>query len=555
MESTFSADKLIAALNRHDYDLINGALTAWMNSPLPALKKVASEFMHNEEMATAIEKSLNAPKAGQKEDYVCKWFYHWYQIDSIETRRFVLRYVPQLVWIYLYNVFNNEAPPGVEACLLCIYNQEVVERNDMEIIFHPPTLSLPSYLHKTSDAQVPPAPNAAAMLQPPAFTAPGLGPNPNAIQPPNNLGQSAALTENALRQFNKQVKSVTVEKALKPIDLPTTANRELIIRVALQRYNSNISLFPPRSWIAYCKMCKRLVNHGFDFTITPIPLLKSKSFSKKYIEDDLDNLIIDSDEDLDDLDDDFGDEMSDSDGDSKPRDVEKVISPGTGSGTRRRRARKPKSPTPGTPGTPKKRTQKHLRDASSSSSSSLSNSKGIPPLSFPNSTAPSSSSSPSSPATTPKKDTAAGETHPITTTTTTTTTTTQNNTNNNTTNNNTSTNNNNNVNNNSISNISNIHEANSGAENQQSPKSAPKPPVRIILTPSCLQEMVTGLTFCIFKESYKEHALKALRKIHLRACYDLMPEIILSANALLYLEFQENKNKAAALQPTKTTPR
>jgi Hyccin len=37
----------------------------------------------------------------------------------------------------------------------------------------------------------------------------------------------------------------------------------------------------------------------------------------------------------------------------------------------------------------------------------------------------------------------------------------------------------------------------------------------------------------IFKDSYKENAVKALRKIHLRACYDLMPEIILSANALL----------------------
>jgi len=110
---------------------------------------------------------------------------------------------------------------------------------------------------------------------------------------------------------------------LKPIDLATSSNRDLIIRVALQRYNSNISLFPPRSWIAYCKMCKRLVNFGFDFTITPIPLLKSKSFSTKCIffffslficfvlccyflssfswfmvdiEEDMDNLAIDSDE-------------------------------------------------------------------------------------------------------------------------------------------------------------------------------------------------------------------------------------------------------------------
>ncbi len=39
----------------------------------------------------------------------------------------------------------------------------------------------------------------------------------------------------------------------------------------------------------------------------------------------------------------------------------------------------------------------------------------------------------------------------------------------------------------------------------------------------------------VFKDSYKENALKALKRIHLRACYDLIPEIIVSANSLLYL--------------------
>lgn len=98
----------------------------------------------------------------------------------------------------------------MEACLLCIYNVEVEQRADLEIIFHPPTLSLPSYLHNKStngpsnlqlsttnqtntysyDALAPPASNA------PGLGAPGLG------------AGGSALTENALRQFNKQAKQV-----------------------------------------------------------------------------------------------------------------------------------------------------------------------------------------------------------------------------------------------------------------------------------------------------------------------------------------------------------
>lgn len=43
---------------------------------------------------------------------MCRWLYQWYQIDTLETRLFVLRFIPQLLWVYLYNVANNEAPAG-----------------------------------------------------------------------------------------------------------------------------------------------------------------------------------------------------------------------------------------------------------------------------------------------------------------------------------------------------------------------------------------------------------------------------------------------------------
>jgi hypothetical protein len=93
VDDNFSASNLIVALNKREDELINGALAAWMvmiylspltlppypinykispymffslqNLPLPTLKTIASEFMQNEELAAAIEKSLNAPKAGQ----------------------------------------------------------------------------------------------------------------------------------------------------------------------------------------------------------------------------------------------------------------------------------------------------------------------------------------------------------------------------------------------------------------------------------------------------------------------------------------------------------
>ena len=68
------------------------------------------------------------------------------------------------------------------------------------------------------------------------------------------------LTENALRQFNKQAKAVVTEKRIEPLDTVTSGTRPIILKVALKKYNSYISYMPGSSLREYCKMCKRYVS-------------------------------------------------------------------------------------------------------------------------------------------------------------------------------------------------------------------------------------------------------------------------------------------------------
>jgi len=69
---------------------------------------------------------------------------------------------------------------------------------------------------------------------------------------------------------------------------------------------------------------------------------------------------------------------------------------------------------------------------------------------------------------------------------------------------------------------------------------------RIVLSSTVLQELVSGLTFCVFKSETHKRAVHACVLVHLRACHDLIPEVILSVNALLQLDVNEQKEPPGA---------
>ena len=219
--------------------------------------------------------SLAHPYA-QRDDDVCQWLYNWYQIDSPDTRQFVLQFLPMLIWSYLYALSQNENLPGIfcellhtshfihlhafvgllfffflysdglcvgiEACLLCIYNHEVVARNGQDLTFTPPSLSVPSYLHHNPATWHSSDPSGTSIV----------------ISDSGNNG-NPTLTESALRQFNKQAKMLVTDKRIEPLEAVTGGSRPTILKVVLKKYNSSISYMTNASLQEFCKMCKRYV--------------------------------------------------------------------------------------------------------------------------------------------------------------------------------------------------------------------------------------------------------------------------------------------------------
>lgn len=68
--------------------------------------------------ATMPTTSTNTNTILQKDDDVCRWLYNWYQIDTVDTRRFVLQFLPLILWPYTQSVNSNTTLPG--ACLVAL---------------------------------------------------------------------------------------------------------------------------------------------------------------------------------------------------------------------------------------------------------------------------------------------------------------------------------------------------------------------------------------------------------------------------------------------------
>eukprot|EP01111_Echinosteliopsis_oligospora_P013775 TRINITY_DN5027_c0_g1_i1.p1 TRINITY_DN5027_c0_g1~~TRINITY_DN5027_c0_g1_i1.p1 ORF type:complete len:175 (+),score=67.38 TRINITY_DN5027_c0_g1_i1:3-527(+) len=69
---------------------------------------------------------------------------------------------------------------------------------------------------------------------------------------------------------------------------------------------------------------------------------------------------------------------------------------------------------------------------------------------------------------------------------------------------------------------------------------------KIVLPSFVFQEMIVGLSYCIFKPNHRSTALKAVRKIHQRACYEMLPDLMISANTILFLQEKEQQDKQPA---------
>ncbi|KAM9988919.1 hypothetical protein ACTFIY_004973 [Dictyostelium cf. discoideum] len=207
----------------------------------------ASLFLESESLFQSILNSILLDSFGSRNDIICKWFYSWYNLNCISSKKFVLSFLPALMWVYLSKSHpTNNVLIGLESCLICIYNQEYIKRLGKEKVFNAPTLSLPSYIYKSDDLFL----------------------NSSGIANNNNIN---TLTENALKLLTTQMKPVILDKPLPRIEFITSANRIILLKTIQSVYTQNILLLSMFSRVIFCEMITRISSLGYKF-IDNIPI-------------------------------------------------------------------------------------------------------------------------------------------------------------------------------------------------------------------------------------------------------------------------------------------
>ncbi|KYQ88284.1 hypothetical protein DLAC_10976 [Tieghemostelium lacteum] len=194
----------------------------------------ASHFVDSEPLYMSILKNIIKPSFGFKEDIICKWFYQWYCLNVSQTKKFVLSFLPGILWMYLDKSSPSNLLTGIEALFIGIYNQEFNKREGKEKIFNPPVLPMQSFIDKPLELQ---------------------------------QHQQSGLTENTLKLLNSQSKSITLEKSLPRIEIVTTQTKSVLIKTIINNYTSIISTLPIHSRVIYCEMASRLSSNGLNFQI------------------------------------------------------------------------------------------------------------------------------------------------------------------------------------------------------------------------------------------------------------------------------------------------
>ncbi|KAF2071872.1 hypothetical protein CYY_006799 [Polysphondylium violaceum] len=213
---------------------INTIMDHLLKSSIEDISFYAGQFIDNESLYLSLVKYINSTGFGVKNESASRWFYTWYNANSAQSKRFVLSFLPSLVWNYLYRHSPSTPLIGLESCLICIYNQEYIKRDGKEKIYNPPSLSIPSFIHKPVD-------------------------NDNSTSP-----NTPMLTESMLKMINTS-RSIVLEKPLPRVETIITQNRNIVIRAILNVYIQNLFSLPTFSRVIYCEMCTRISGTGYPF--------------------------------------------------------------------------------------------------------------------------------------------------------------------------------------------------------------------------------------------------------------------------------------------------
>ncbi|EGG17080.1 hypothetical protein DFA_08062 [Cavenderia fasciculata] len=228
----------VSSSTNEKYNIFFKPIYPGSNTTVHDVAAIASKLSQNEPInQLIIKKILSNGFAKSRKELLCQWFYNWYNLDSLTCKRYMLSFLPAMIWVYLYS--NPSDVIGLEACLLTVYNSELLRREDRDTVFQPPAVQLPSYIYRSDEA---------ARLN------------------NNNGNGGGGLTEAALRQLSLGTGAgVVIDKALPRIESITTTNRNLLLRTVIGVYTSHLAYYPHISRVIFCEMATRIAATGYPF--------------------------------------------------------------------------------------------------------------------------------------------------------------------------------------------------------------------------------------------------------------------------------------------------
>ena len=183
----------------------------------------------------------------ESDDCLYKWLFEWYQSNEEGLQHCVLRFIPSMLYSFIYHVSLLAPRPMLETCLIGIFN------NDMDT-YGPMLNASPSTLSSLSHTgfRIPNLCQSSVYHTPPIVETPPSSPHA-APTPgesfPSGTSYASSLPESSTLHYIQHI---------------TYSNQSLILCSILGTFISKASSLPVSSLFVFCDASARLVSAGLE---------------------------------------------------------------------------------------------------------------------------------------------------------------------------------------------------------------------------------------------------------------------------------------------------
>ncbi|XP_078519692.1 hyccin isoform X5 [Lissotriton helveticus] len=209
-----------------------GVVEEWLSEfktlPEASIGNYASSLKEKSALVSALYRVIQEPQSELLEP-VCHQLFEFYRSGEEKLRRFILQFIPELIWCYLTVSASRDLQSrgSIEALLLGIYNLEIVDVQGRSKVL--------------------------------SFTIPSLA-KPSVYHEPSGIG-SMVLTEGALSQHG--LSRVEYSGPHPQREMLTAQNRFEVLSFLLLCYNSALTYMPAVSLKSLCQICSRICVCGY----------------------------------------------------------------------------------------------------------------------------------------------------------------------------------------------------------------------------------------------------------------------------------------------------